>query len=345
MARVPPQPQRSVRPTPENRARMISIGEREEARPFDPSDLEATVVETEPPPFVMEGNFQDVQPPENLEPAGDPNAQAAPQGQAEPVQTAPVATGPEEDIDDPRFKGKSKKDVYEAYKNLERLKGEHDAEVSAYRRLYEEKVLKPEMEQRNKVPAATVPAAAANLEDDATLLNEMLSTPSLFAKKIRDQAKQELFNDLNRAANAQTIQAKVAAAQDIMSQPEFGKWLVANVPQHIAIQGETDPATFQFILNSYKQTLAPASTAASEVPGNPAPPTPAAPAPMPANVDRRYPVGSAVGVPAASRTTSVPSFTLGQLADMQLNRPEEYARRQPEIMAWYTEQQKQKTRS
>ena len=344
MARVQPQPQRSVRPTPENRARMVSIGEREEARPFDPSDLEATVVETEPPPFVMEGSFQDVQPPENLEPAGDPNVQAAPQGQAVP-QAEPAAPGPDDDVEDPRFKGKSKKDVYEAYKNLERLKGEHDAEVSAYRRLYEEKVLKPEMEQRNKTQAQPVVAAPANSEDDATLLNEMLSTPSLFAKKIRDQAKQELFNDLNKAANAQTIQAKMTAAQDIISQPEFGKWLVANVPQHIAIQGETDPATFQFILNSYKQTLAPAAPIDQTAQATPVAQAAPVVAPMPANVDRRYPVGSAVGVPAASRTTSAPSFTLGQLADMQLNRPDEYARRQPEIMAWYKEQQKQKARS
>ena len=337
------QPQRSVRPETENRARMMSIGEREEVRPFDPADLEATVVETNPPPFVMEGNFHDVQPPENQEPEIDPNAQPAPQGQAEPQQDATV-TGPEEDIEDPRFKGKSKKDVYEAYKNLERLKGEHDAEVSAYRRLYEEKVLKPEMEQRNKAQAQPVAAATVSDDDDASLLNEMLSTPSLFAKKIRDQAKQELFNDLNRAANAQTVQAKMAEANDVISKPEFRAWLVANVPQHVATQADTDPATLQFILNSYKQTLAPAAAANPDVPATQIVPASVA-APLPPNVDRRYPVGSAVGVSAASRSTSTATFTLGQLADMQLNRPDEYARRQPEIMAWYTEQQKQKSRS
>jgi hypothetical protein len=244
-------------------------------------------------------------------------------------------------VDDPRFKGKSKKAVYEAFRNSERLIGEHSAEVATYRKLYEEQILKPQIEARIKGQQTEQPVA--NPQDDTALLNEMLTSQTKFAKKLREDAKRELMEDLVSKANAHTVQSAKAQQQEVLSSPEFRTWLVANVPQHLAVQADNDPATLQFVLNSYKSAH-PTTTETQEPSAEQVAPVNQAPQrPLPANVDRRIPVGNAVGVSAASRTSPAPSFTLGQLAQMQLNRPDEYARRQPEIMAWYQSQQNKKS--
>ncbi len=332
------QPNRpKARPASDNRAQMVTIGERPEAVPFDIEALEASVVPTNAPAFAMEGSFEEAQSENATEPA---KPAEAPQGQAPAAQeVAPVET---DEIDDPRFKGKGKKAVYEAFRNSERLIGEHSAEVATYRKLYEEQILKPQIEARIK--GQQPEQQPVNPQDDTALLNEMLTSPTKFAKKLRDDAKRELMEDLVSKANAATVQQAKSSQQEIIASPEFRTWLVSNVPQHLAVQADNDPATLQFVLNSYK-AFKPTAEASQEpsaeqtASANPVPPT----RPLPANVDRRIPVGNAVGVSAASRTSPAPAFTLGQLAQMQLHRPDEYARRQPEIMAWYQSQQSKKS--
>lgn len=323
-------PKKASRPDEGNRARMMTVGTMPEPDKFSIENLEATVVETNPPPYVVEGSLE-LDTPDNAAATQTPE-QTAPQGQA-PEQKPAEAPAPEsDDVDDERFKGKSKKDIFDAFRNLEKKFGEHSVEVATYRKLYEEQVLKPQVEA--KMQAEKVAPEQVNPADDTALLNEMLSSPSTFAKRQREEAKREMMQSLVAQAQSATISAEKAKVQDVISSPEFVSWLVSTVPKHVAEQADRDPATLNFILNSYKAT-------APEKFKQEGPATAEAPA-TPKGVDRRIPVGNAVGVPAAARQSASAQFTLSQLADMQLRRPDEYARRQPEIIAWYLEQQAKK---
>jgi len=329
-------PKRSPRPVTDNRARMITVGTPAESKPFSIEDLEASVVDTNPPPYAIEGDHPLVptdnageQPPMAEEVAPD-NGQATEQPK-QPEQPAPEA----DEVDDERFKGKSKKDIFDAFRNLEKKFGEHSVEVATYRKLYEEQVLKPQVEARVRAEQPQ-PTEQTNPNDDTAMLNEMLSSPSKFAKKLKSEAQREMMEDLMSRAKGAEIAAEKAKVQNVISSPDFVNWLVTNVPKHVAEQADRDTGTLNFILNSYKASnpdkfKVEESAATAEVQP-----------PAPKGVDRRIPVGNAVGVPAASRTTAAPQFTLSQLAEMQLRRPDEYARRQPEIVAWYLEQQAKK---
>jgi hypothetical protein len=324
-------PKRLVRPEEGNRARMMTVGTMPEPEKFSIENLEATVVEANAPPYVVEGN-PTLEAPDNAAATQTPE-QTAPEGQA-PEQKPAVAPAPEpDDVDDERFKGKSKKDIFDAFRNLEKKFGEHSVEVATYRKLYEEQVLKPQVEAKMKAEQA--PVEQVNPADDTALLNEMLSSPSKFAKRQREEAQREMMQSLMAQAQSATIAAEKAKVQDVISSPEFVSWLVATVPKHVAEQADRDPATLNFILNSYKAT-APDKFKQEDAPAQ-------AEVQIPVKgADRRIPVGNAVGVPAASRQPASAQFTLSQLADMQLRRPDEYARRQPEIIAWYLEQQSKK---
>lgn len=299
-------------PSQGNRARSILVGTPAAAEPLDLEALAASVVPTDSSPVVSEGPIDlasAVAAPEATTPA-EPTQPAAPEATTA-VPPAPDA----DDVDDPRFKGKPKSELYKAYQNLERLKGEHDNELGNYRKLFMEQVLKPQVER----PAAPPPPPA---EDETSILNEMLTNPSQFKKKTIEQAKKELLDDLTGAAKLTEVQKIKTEKASVLSDPEFGKWLVANVPQSVGMAADHDAATLNFILQSYEKSRTPAAAAATPSP------------------DRRIPVGAAAGVPAASVTTPEPRpivFKQAELVDMMVNRPEEYARRQPEIIAAYRE--------
>lgn len=313
-------PRKQADPSSDNRAKSILFGTHEPEK-FDPDALAASVVEVDVSPVVSEGNILAPEPEQAAAPATTaPEQEPAPQPEqaAAPATTAPTAD-PDE-IDDPRFKGKSKSELYKAYQNLERLKGEHDKEVSEYRKLFMERVIKPDMEAAQ----AKQQPSAAPAEDDTTLLNEMLTSPKQFQKKLIEQSKKELFNELSGAARMNEIQQVKAAKQAVISSPEFTEWLVNNVPQHVAAAADQDVNTFNFIMKFYEA----AGHAAQAKPTEPTP-------------DRRIPIGSAAGVPAASSATPGTqkpiAFRQAELAEMMMYRPEEYARRQPEILAAYRE--------
>lgn len=315
-------------PSQGNRAATIRFGTPEPEK-IDIEALQNSVVDVDTASVVSEGNITEPeplppqeQPPQaTTEPAPAPAQESAPA----PESAAPKATteaGAPDEVDDPRFKGKSKAEIYKAYQNLERLKGEHDSELGNYRRLFMEGVLKPQFE---KPAAPETPAPAATTDTD--LLNEMLTNPSQFQKKTVAQAKQELFNELTGAAKLNEILQAKAAKQAVIDTPEFVNWLTSNVPQHVAAAADMDPATFNFIMKSYETFSGTAQNPAAQA--KPTEPQP----------DRRVPIGPAAGVPAASATpgTKPVIFKQSELAEMMLYRPEEYARRQPEILAAYRE--------
>lgn len=334
------------RPGMDNRSRMVTTGEIDAPKPFDPQSLADTAVEGTPPPFAMEGNL-DVDNPDGSDP-GQPglhppaqDAPGTPQPPAQPQPGAPEPKQPEqpapEDVDDPRFKGKSKKEVYESYRNLERLQGEHAQELKTYKTLYEQQVLKPQMEAaqkaRNPQPEPPPPT------DPSAVLNEMLTDPVKYERKMIERAKRELFNDLTQASTVAQAQQEAAANQALFQTPEFQEWEKVNLTPALVQQASTDARVVKFIVNAFKASHPTAAPAPAPVqpetspqePATPAPVVPSAPAP-----DRRIPLGNAMGAPAAGKpATPGPKFTTAQLARMQIEDPEQYARRQPEILEWY----------
>lgn len=311
------------RPVSDNRARMVTTGDIPAYVPFDPASLSSTAVDGTPPAFALEGNL-DLDNPNGENPGEQPpNPEPA---QAEPTpaatQTAtPAESTPADDILDPRFKGKSVKDVYESYRNLERLKGEKDAEVQNYKQLYETHVLKPQMEAL-KAKQVEPPS-----DDPASELNEMLSNPAAYRKRVVEQAKQELFQNLTQAAVQSEAQQEWHKHAQVFASPEFAAWEKQNLNPALIQAATTDAKIMRFIADSYRNATG-AKTAPEPEPNH---------QPQP---DRRIPIGPAIGAPSASRPAkTTPSFTTAQLARMQIENPEEYQRRQPEILAWYMERE------
>lgn len=319
-------PKKSDPKTSDNRASTIRFGTPEEPK-LDLANLQENAIIADVAEVVSEGNPVYEPGPAGTIPSAVPEtttAQApapAPEVPLPPEAPAAPATTetPESDeIDDPRFKGKSKVELYKAYQNIERLKGEHDAEVSMYRKLFAERVLKPEMDA-----AAKLAKPAENPDDPTAALSEILTNPIEREKKVIARAKQELMAELAGVARMNEVQQAFAAKQAIIQSPEFKEWLTSNVPQHIAAAADQDINTFNFIMKSYEM----ASGGSAGSAGTPAP-------------DRRIPVGPAAGVPAASAAPGASKpviFKQAELAEMMLYRPEEYARRQPEILAAYRE--------
>ena len=298
----------------DNRAATIRIGTPEPEK-LDLASLEENAIMADMAEVVSEGNVMPE--PEPAAPEATTAPEQVPQPPAAPEATTEAA--PADEVDDPRFKGKSKTELYKAYQNLERLKGEHDSELGNYRKLFMENVIKPQFEK----PASAEPPKSS--DDETSLLNEILTSPSQFKRKTVQQAKEELLNELTGAAQMNEIQQAQAAKAAVINTPEFAQWLTTNVPKHVAETADRDINTFNFIMKSYETAT-----------GQPAQAPAATSTPAP---DRRTPYGPAAGVPAASAAPGAKPdiFKQAELAEMMLYRPEEYARRQPEILAAYRE--------
>lgn len=231
--------------------------------------------------------------------------------------TAPApASVPEADpdeIDDPRFKGKSKKEIFESYKNLERRAGEHAEEVGRTRKFFDEFVNRPQAAQ----PPAPQPVVQGLPTDDTELLNKLLTKPS--------EVLAALKNDLRADEQKRVQQGRMAQVQKdndaIIKDPAFVEWVRNTIPPQLAYAADADPALFGFVVNQFKSTRA-----------APAPQSQAAHDPT----VRRVPVGTAAPTPASARS-STPTFTRGELMEMQTKDPERYRKLQPEIMQAYRE--------
>jgi hypothetical protein len=312
---------RNQNPSGGNSARMMtmgSMGEPENALSgMDAPYMEADSVTSDPTSL----GAPDL---DSMEPAPDNQPQADPAQEPANQATQPADQPTAEEIDDPRFKGKSAAEIYKALKNAESMAGKHAQEVGVYRDLFEKKVLAPMVQQQ--APSAQEPEV--NPEDEAALLNEMLTKPKQFMARVQN----DMLSKLNQVATQGQTAKLYEQNRETVESPEFKQWLVANVPQHVAAQADRDPNTFKFVMNSYRAASGQPAPAPTIPPATAQVAAPAAPA------ERRLPVGAAVGVSAgAPVATPKQSYTFSQLAQMQLNNPHEYARLQPEIMAAYQE--------
>lgn len=236
---------------------------------------------------VSEGNPPE-QPPQEAQ--AEPPAQGEP-GQQE--QQPPAAPVPDDDgIDDDRFKGKSKADIFKAYKNLESEQGRHRNEVGEYRRFFDQFVM-------NQVKA-NAPAQANPQVDDAELLSKLLTKPS----EVLQTIQQNTVAQVTQARQAELVNQIKMQNINVIRDPGFINWLRAEVPPSTVQRLDQDPGELVFVINTYKRiTSAPAQAQASS-------PAPSAPR------DIRPGVAAGTGAPTK---TPAKVYTRNEIRSMIVN--------------------------
>ena len=303
----------AAQPTAANASRMISIG-----TPVVPVaeslDYLDKTVKVENPlnvnPQLTEGNPD----PATLRAVVEPTPE---QQQTQPP--APAVNGePDNDpeIDDKRFKGKTRKDIYDSFKNLESEKGRLANEVGDLRKTFDFLV------QKQGVPQQPVQPPPADPEEEAKLLNQMLTKPKQFVEHIKQQTRQELTQEANRS-QMQSVLAKHAQA---LQSPEFRQWESENVTPAMANAAIQDPATFDFIMRQFN-TVRPSTLPPVSVP------------PAPPSNQRQVQVGIAQSTGAVNKPPSAANQTFRRrdIQSMILNEPEKYKQMLPEITKAYRE--------
>lgn len=233
--------------TSANVARMVAIGAPSAAAPEtgNLAYLDNNVKTAKPlndNPQLTEGNPDPATLKATVVPEGsDPNVAPT------PVDNAPAEESDPDGVDDARFRGKGRKDIYQAYKNLESEKGRMANELGDIRKTFDFLV------QQDGARKAQQQAPVADPEADAKILNQMLTKPAEFIQTIKQQTMQELTN----AALQNQMKAVQAQHANTLNDPGFRQWLVDNVPQNMAKAADTDPATFDFIMRQYNAVRTP----------------------------------------------------------------------------------------
>jgi hypothetical protein len=258
-------------------------------------------------------NALDLDTPTEVQPVPD-DAPNSPPIQAEPAPERTQQNDPD-DVDDPRFKGKSKREIFESYRHLESKLGEQGQEVARFREYFDQ-TIRREAAPR---PAQNEP----NPEEDAQLLNEILTKPKQFVDRIKRTALEEVIGTSARATVTNMKQQNAATLTD----PNFAAWLRNNVPHETAARADSDPATLHLILSAYRGAAQPQA----------APTKPETPP-----VDRTATSQRIVNA-AASPTQSKQQgdgktyYSRSQIMALRLNDPAKYEAMQGEISRAYEE--------
>lgn len=241
--------------------------------------------------------------------------------EAEAVAAEP---SPEDDIPE-KFRGKSMKDLVDAYKNLETELGRKNNEVGMIRKLADEligvRAIERQTAQENQ-PKPTPLTADKLLSDpeDAILgvvREKALGQQEELASKVAS-LEERLLTD--------AFEKKHPGFQQTMVSQEFGSWLQKSDYRrrlgYRASQGDFEAADELFGL--YEEYSA----------AKPAAPEKTAPSARQSTLARSG--GSSAGgvIPSADGKKT---FTRAELMDMRINRPEEFDQRQDEILAAYRE--------
>lgn len=236
------------------------------------------------------------------------------------------AVEPSEDELPEKFRGKSMKDLVDAYRNLETELGRKNNEVGMIRKLADEligvRATERQMAQENqpKPQPLTTDTLLANPEDAiiGVVRREALSKQEELESKVQTLEERLL---------TEAFEKKHPGFQQTMVSQEFGTWLQKSEYRkrlgYRAAQGDFEAADELFGLYEEAKAAAPATTT-----------TESRPSARQATLARSG--GSAAGgvVPSAEGKKI---FTRTELMEMRINRPEEFDQRQEEILAAYRE--------
>jgi len=299
-------------PSAANVARMMQVGGNTE--PATQADLSYLDNVTEVAPGgtigspVSEGN------PDPSELHVDPSnvnvdgatAQPGPEGQPEQA-AAPI----EDEVDDPRFKGKSKREIFESYKNLESEAGRHRNEVGEYRRMFDQFVVQ-QANQNQQPQAQQQPQALPT--DESELLSQLLTKPS----QVLNAIEQKVVNQFKQQEAGRLVNQIKTENSALIQDPNFLNWLRSTTPPHIIQTADQDPSTLMFIINQFKSTTSANSNHQ--------------PAPAPRDIK--------VGVAAGTGQSAKPPakvWTRTEIRNLITRNPDEYRARNQEIAKAYAE--------
>jgi hypothetical protein len=246
------------------------------------------------------------------------NSQPPAQDPATPP-TVPSVPNPEE-IDDPRFKGKTAKEIYDSLRNLESDHGRLANEVGQYRKMFAPNNLQP-----------TQQAPQPNPVNEADLVAKFLTKPS----EVMNQIENSIFAKINANNQRSRLEALASENSQLLQDQKFLGWVQKSVPRGLIEEADRDPDKFQFLVNQYRATGTLTSAPQNippVIPSNP-PQSPASP------VSRTVAVPSvaATGTGNSSRAPGPTVWSRKEILNMHLNNPQEYARNVNEIQKAYAE--------
>lgn len=236
----------------------------------------------------------------------------------------------DEEIDDPRFKGKSKKDIYQSYTELEKLKQRHDDEIGTIRKALDAKIIGDL--QRD------APAKPKQLTDEE-FNNKFLDNPRAVLNHVymtaKEETKREILQDFGRQSAYQGEMNKLLTEhpdrETVINTPEFNDWVAKNVPSHIFSYASTgfpeqnispDPAMANLILRAYKKEMS-IETVKNEA--------------IKEATTKKGAAKIASSIGSSARGGAEPVFTRMQLAEIMISEPEKYRAMQPQILRAYAE--------
>lgn len=322
----------------DNRAQMQQIGTREAPQQFDYAAMADNAVDATSPDtssamvLGMEPTVSPV-PVEPTAPAQTPQPTQAPTPEG---QSAPEVAAPEAD----ELEKLPPDELKKLARNQRSLIGRHADEVGTYRKLFD-KMLAGQLQVTP--PAATPQQVdptdkfmtpkldeAAKQELIALSLTDPERHEEVLYKRFRKRMEGEVAQNVQREQQNKLMET-FQKVQDVVTSPDFQQW-ERSLPQHVIDAAKQNPDTLQWVVNQFQGSRgAPQSVPAQSHPAQ----EHAAQAPR---ADRVTRLGTAAGAPASGNPErSKHVFTLREIAELQLNRPEEYIARQTEIAQAYRE--------
>lgn len=315
----------------DNAARMVVYGEGDRVadQKLDMSYLD-NVVETTPE--GTSGLIRAVEVSDDMFPAipedgavVPPAPPAQPETQGQPEQAAQPQ--PDDDIDDPKFKGKSKKEVYNSLKELETRLGKQGNELGDYRKFFDQFMLKQATASQQAPQHVQAPSVARTGDDEAELLDMMLSKPKDFVNHV----KRSLYGELQTMGTAQVIAQMDQQNADLFQDEALGPWLRENVDATTLQLADANPKVRQFIFNSYRSMTGknqPAQ-ATTSIDANGASPQPM--------TNRKVSVSPGAAGSSNASKPGAKVWTRAEVRDLYSNNNAEYRRLASEIERAYAE--------
>ncbi|MHA2063538.1 MAG: hypothetical protein ACXABY_04060 [Candidatus Thorarchaeota archaeon] len=219
-----------------------------------------------------------------------------------------VEETPQETDTPDRWKGKSLGDVIAAHAELEKTMGRQSDELGTYRKLFDQHATK---------------AAPTNGEaPEKSLQDKFFENPEEFKREMREDNAAYTMQQIAIREGLEKLNSDFPNRTETVQSDDFRSWAMENVPPQILQQGDTDPRTAHFILDRYKKDRVGAKTEEHA---------------LRESVEREQQVRSAQTPTSTARdnVSTSPKFTRHELAKMMMERPDEYAARQTEILQAY----------